>query len=363
MGLFDWFKDKINSPGKHFIYHAIDTEHTDTGTQTVSIQPNRDYFRLWLSEMYLKDDVRWFQEWYPAVHSLVKFTFGGKQVVVPYIGGTLNLEQVRTANNNVVQMTLPMTTLMPFNGGVVEITAGLLAMKGDNFLNNFIGVLGNFSTLLVVPQLSAALAIAGPIVSGIQTLIGNDKEGALKIGMNKGFGSEGGGGSNDLKSGYIAVIAAEADKIHTDRLWIVGDRLHYGDTLQDNKPLTGVTYMLFRIEGRSERDDWDALTSIAVPFNRAIEALGQQDLPTAQSQLHAAVVATLQSPDLTKADRSRVAKAIKAEFDQAKIDFGLNLTTAAGQTDLLTAVVKRAENADTALSQPPVTINQLFGSP
>lgn len=360
MGLWEWVTDKINSPGKHFIYHAIDAARTDTATQPVTIQPNRDYFRLWLSEMYLKDDVKWFQQWHPAVHSLVKFTFGGKQVVVPFIAGALNLEKVKTASSNVVQLDLPMTTLMPFNGGVVEITAGLLALKGDNALNNFIGVMGNFATLLVVPQLSAALAIAGPVANGIQTLLGNDQDGQLKLGMSKGFGADGGGGSNDLKSGYIAVIAGEEGDIDTDELWVAGGRLRRGDSLADSEPLTDFAYMLFRIEGRSERDDWGALTDIAEPLDKAVEALGKDDLTTADAQLKTAVAATLQSPDLTRADRSRVAKAIRDEYDQAKKDFGLGLTEKAQSNDLLTTIVGKAEDVDTALNQPEPTLAELF---
>jgi len=55
-------------------------------------------------------------------------------------------------------------------------------------------------------------------------------------------------------------------------LWVVNDRLRFGTSADNNKPLMGHTYMLFRIESREQRDDMDGLTDISRPFGDAINA-------------------------------------------------------------------------------------------
>jgi hypothetical protein len=363
MSLIDWFKDKIKHPSHKYIYHRLNpAQHVDVSAQPVTLEAGKHYFRLWLSEMYLTNDVEWFQKWHPALHSLIIFQFGSQKVEIPHIAGSLNLPDFKANNlERVLHLNYPMTTLMPFNGGVVEVAAGLLAMKGQNYLNNFIKVMGDFSNLLVVPQLSAALAIAGPVANGIQTLLGGAEDGRLELGLHQAFTGAGGGGAADMKSGYIAVIAGEETKIKKENLWVAGDRLRYGNSKENNQPLTGYTYMLFRIESRTERDDWSALSNIAEPFNKSIEALGQGEMEKAESLLRTTIVTALQSPDLTRADRSRVVKAMKEAYDQAKKDIGLGAVPS--EQLKLEKAMQKAVDVETALNEPEPTLEDLFGVP
>lgn len=363
MSLFDWFKDKIKSPSHKFIYHPIDpAHHVGTSAQPVPLEAGKHYFRLWLTEMYLRNDVEWFQKWHPALHSLVVFQFGTQNVEIPHVAGSLNLPDFKANNlEKVLHLNHRMTALMPFNGGVVEVAAGLLAMKGANYLNNFIKVMGDFSSLLVVPQLSAALAIAQPVANGIQTMLGGAEDGRLELGFHQAFTSAGGGGGNDLKSGYFVVIAGEETKIKRDELWVADDRLRRGKSKDDNQPLTGFSYMLFRIESRTERDDWEGLTNIAEPFKKSLEALGSLEAEKAEALLRAAIVAALQSPDLTRADRSRVVKAMKEDYDLRKKEFALG--AAPGEPVTLETAMRKAMDVDTALNQPEPTLEELFGQP
>lgn len=367
MSLLDWLKDKIEHPSHKMIYHTVDPTHAPgVDVQPVKMEAGKHYFRLWLAEMYLKNDTEWFQKWYPAVHSLISFQFGSQSVEIPHIAGSLNLKDFKANNlEKVLRLNYPMTTLMPFNGGVVELTAGLLAMKGGNSLNSFIKVMGDFANLLVVPQLSAALAIAGPVVNGIQTLLSGAEDGRLELGLHHAYTGAGGGGSNDFKSGYMIIIAGEEtnsagdkSKIMLKKLWVVGDQLRYGDTAASSQPLTGFTYMLFRIESRTERDDWAALTTIAAPFDNAVKALGDGEAQKAEALFKTAIVAALQSPDLTRADRSRVVKAMRESFDQAKNDIGLGAEP--GEALSLPVAMRRAVDVHTALNEPEPTLEELF---
>jgi len=358
MSLWDTITGWVRHDASKFLYVSIDPDHVqDAQYGTEPMEAGRNYFRMWLSEMYLKRDRDWFNSWHPAVHSLIRFQFGTQEVEIPHVAGPLKLKDVNENNlDRVIQLNYPMTTLMPFNGGVVEVLAGLLAMKGEAYLNRFIKVMGDFAGLLAVPQLSAALNVAGPVANGVQELLGVSN-GALHLGLHQAFTGRGGGGANELKAGYIAVILAEEGEVDKNRLWIVEDRLRYGASAASSAPFTGYAYMLFRIENREERDDWDSLTSIREPFDKAIEALLAQEEQRAESFLRTAITTALQSPDLTKADRRRVAKALKEEYNETQ-DLGLGAVPR--ELPNLEHAMQRAISVDEALALGEPTFEELF---
>ena len=120
--------------------------------------------------------------------------------------------------------------------------------------------------------------------------------------------------------------------------------------------------MLLRLEIRAERDDWDALTSIAEPFNKAFEALKQVDangnpkLADADVFIRTAALAAVTSTDLTDKDRIRVAKAIRDRYIAYKeAVFGAKALEKP-PAPALTEVA----HASRALDPTPVSIGDLF---
>jgi hypothetical protein len=200
MSLWDTVRAWVQRDAKKLAFMPIPDDHVDAQQPVGAIEARRHYFRLWLAEMHLKRDFEWFKTWYPVAHTLVRFQFGEQQVEVANVAGPLKLHGV-DANNleDVVKLNYPMTTLMPFRGGVVEIMAGLFAMKGSDFLQSFLGVMEEFSGLLVVPQLSAALKVAQPVVSGLEKLLGTT-DGQLHVGLHQAFAAQAGGGNLLLDS-------------------------------------------------------------------------------------------------------------------------------------------------------------------
>jgi hypothetical protein len=320
MSLLDTLKGWIQKDAVKYLVPRIPFDHVENPKYEDRIlRAQKDYCRLVLAEMHLKEGTSWFSTWYPVVHALVRFQFGGKTVDIPRVAGTsqiANLEKQDLSKR--VALNYPLTTTMPFSGGDVEIEAGLLAMQGSNDLKSLLKVLGDFSGLLAVPQLSAALAVAGPLANGLQNLLSGGN-GHLELGFHQTFANT--GGDSDLRPGYHAVLLVTEKQIDPKDLWVKGDRLHVGKTLASSEMLTGVTHMLLRLEGFSERDDWEALESINGPFEKAKEALANnsfQENDEYVTQLRAAQSAAVTSPDLTRADQVRIAKAIKDALEELK---------------------------------------------
>ncbi len=269
--------------------------------------------------MYLASDRQWFTTWHPAVHSLVRLQYGTKAVELPHIAGPLQLDGVNEQNlAKVVQLNHEMTGLLPYNGGSIEIVAGLLAIQGDNALPRLIGVLSSFGGMLQVPQLSAGLAIAGPLATGIQGLL-TGGSGELALGLHQTFTQSEGGGANEPVPGYFAVLLATGAALSPDALSVDSDRLRIGTNGTAPTPLSGIPYMLFRLDRLTERADWEGLQELVEPFDQATNALLVDQAPDrAEALARLGTALVLRSPDLTRADRVRVARKLKERYDYAK---------------------------------------------
>jgi hypothetical protein len=362
MGLWETITGLVKKDAKKYLYVPIPASHVAGAPQdNAPLEAGKNYFRLWVTEMYLKKERDWFKSWYPVVHSMIRFQFGSEVVEIPNIAGPMHLKGVTDSNlEHAIQLNYNLTTLMPYNGGIVEMAAGLLAMEGKNYLTSAIKVMGDLSGLLVVPQLSAALAIAKPIATGVQDLLSGGN-GEMALGLHQAFTSAGGGGANDLRAGYIAVLLADESKYDKNQFWVAEDRLRYGATQAASQPLTGVTHMLFRIESRTERDDWMGLATIVQARNEALKAIAEES-DQADTAIKRTMLLVRTSPDLTRADRKRIADALNSEFNEAK---GLPESVGAQPTfGALVAKHIQSVSADEALAQSEDPLEELahFGN-
>ncbi len=352
MGLWDTVEGWFKKEQKHFIHERI--EGSRVNGVTLPVEPAKaglHYFRLRLAQMFLNHKVAWFQSLYPAVHSLVRLSFGNQQVEIPNVADSTRLG-IRPAGGqgDIVIGGLPLTPTLPFNGGMVSIHAGLVALTGENYLNGFLKTLGSFAALLTVPQLSAALAVAQPLALGIQELF-SAGNGRLHLGLMQSFDAK------DLRNGYIALVRAGDGEIDRSKLRVSGDVLFLGE-----KPLTGFDYLLLKIEVFTSRDDADQLTSIATPFGEAKDALAKNDVATADECLRRAILAALRAPELTEAHRRSVVTGLKARYKEAK---ELLSTSGFGPGDgpSLQGVLDQAETPEAAFALGPITFEEALGLP
>jgi hypothetical protein len=136
----------------------------------------------------------------------------------------------------------------------------------------------------------------------------NASNGGVHLAVHQAFSAPGQG--NSLVPGYFAVILATTNDVDSAKLSV-----KEGQLFHNGKPFTGFDYMLYRMEGRAERDDW-RLKNIQEPLDKAIEALIQGEAEKADAFKRLALIAAMQSPDLAVHDRRRVVLAIKQELDQ-----------------------------------------------
>jgi hypothetical protein len=312
-----------------------------------ALVPMKSYFRIFIAEMFLAESSKWFTEWYPSVTGTVKLKYANQDVSLNAI-----TEAPKSAASKGVKLNYRLMDLTPFNGGVVEIAAALLAMPGNNLLSAAVGTLSDFSSLIAAP-LGPAIPIAQKVQTGIQKFL-DDANGGVHLGLHQTFTSAGGDGANPLVPGYLAVVLAPAKDLAKERLSVKDNQLHYppraGAAAQ---PLAGYDYMLLRIEGRSERDDW-RLKDISDPLGKATAALLKGDDEEAEAFRVMAITAAWQSDDLAVGDRRRVVQAIKAELEAVTKEG----KGAVGDEPRSLADIVKIHAIDTKLANklPPITL-------
>lgn len=326
MNLIDWFKNRWKSEAEHSTYKFIESPHVQGRTMFATpALSGEHYFQITLAEMFLKNDRKWFTEYSPAVYSVVTLKFGDKIETLSHVAGPSGLKDLKADSVNAgVTINYPLIPLTPFNGGTVQIEAGLVALPGKNDVKRLLKVLTDVSKSLAVPQLSVALTFAQPLVDGITELVGADTT-RLVLRLHDAFNQ-----GKPIASRYLVSINAPDATLDEEQMWVKGDRLYYGPNQAGAQGLKGYDYALFRVDVVDERDDYGALSAIDGPYQSAIDALGQalqepdlakrkEKLDEATRLLGAAKVAVYKSKELTfKTGRRQAIQALQKGFDEAK---------------------------------------------
>lgn len=349
-GLSDTIKGLWSREAPHYVVRDVPraavAPAADTGEPCVA---GAHYFRLWLAEMRLSRDREWFTSRQPVVHSLVRLRFGDQELELPRVSGPLAIPALDAAHlGDVIQLDHPLTPLLPYNGGTVELSAGLIALEGASVIRDFVTAVDAISQVLVQPPLSGVLAAVTPITRAVQALLGASS-GRQHLGIHLGYAGD--QPPHALHAGYIAIVRRDAREVEAGSLSVSEGRLRY-----EGAALSGADYLLFRVERLAERDDWDRLSSIARPFNEALAALGHGNAPLADALVRRAVLEAFTSPDLTRTDRPRVAAEVKRSYQDAR-NAGLGLAHVAVS---LSDVMSTAPPPDTFRRAQPATLDSLL---
>jgi hypothetical protein len=350
--LWNSLKSWKDQNAKHYVYVRVNADHTDVPGESAALQPYQSYFRLFLKEMYLTKSRAWFTDWYPAVTSLIQLKFADREGV--RLSSVAQPPEGQLSEGIFVNYRL--SELLPYNGGVVEVDAGLMALKGANHLAPAIKILQSFSGLIAAP-LAPVLPIAEKVAAGVQELM-DATNGQVHLSLHDTFTADGGGGTT-MRPGYFAVVLASEDDVKASQLSVRDSRLYRAVNGGQAKPLTGYDYLLFYLEGRIERDDW-RLKNIQEPLEGAVAAYATGEQEKGDTLRKVALLAAFTSPDLTVADRKRVALAIKQELDEAK---SLGLGATGGEPrELKEVMAARAISRAQAANTPDISLDELFAA-
>jgi hypothetical protein len=269
------------------------------------LQPYAGYIRVWLAEGFLSKQKTWGNQHFPALHGGVSLNFLGNQAAAftrferPPDGWT----------TPGAQLDFAITPLVPFNGGTVEIEAALYQATVGGPIATGVALAGNLASLMG-PPLASAAAIADKLSNGLDAILaetGNKPLLALHWTMVSPAGA-----TNMVRQGHLAVIGQAEDTLG-GRLSIRDGRLHL-DRGAGPALLTGVDYLVVRVECRKERDDW-RLPELDQVIRDAGDAFIRGQTDTFEDRRKDAIARAWNSSDLSPIDRKRVALLVRDELD------------------------------------------------
>ena len=283
--------------------HVTVTFLPDDGAEPVV--PNAGYTRLWLSEGFLAQQRTWGANQFPALHGGVRLSFAGSPPS-PFSTFTRPPQEWAVPG---AQLDFPLTTLLPFTGGTVEMQAALYRASNGGPLGTAIQLVTGLGSLLG-PPLATAAAIAGKLSDALDGVLAGAGEQPV-LGVHWTVIAPGGGGQV-LRPGHLVVLNRPAAELDGSPI-MDGGRLHLATRRGPALP-TGVDYLVLRVECRTERDDW-RLPELDELIRAAGEAFirGHQD--TYADRRAEALVRAWNNTDLVAADRKRVALLVKEELD------------------------------------------------
>ncbi|HWU91142.1 MAG TPA: hypothetical protein VN253_27940 [Kofleriaceae bacterium] len=343
-------RDKITSwfqqDGVHFVAHAIPKHLVDVAYDDGPIAADRGYLRVWLVDMFLAQSRRWFQDWQPAVQGRVKLTFADQSVELMRLAAPSS-DKFKTGQSVVSNYVL--LDLVPFRGGLVEIEAALLALKGADHLGAVVSILAGFADL-VVPPIVNTIEIATKVKEAITKLFADSDE--VHLAAHNTFG--GTGGANQLRAGYLAVLRGTDQDIDRTKLCIKNDKLCLGDPASAT-PLTGIDYMLLRFETAPTRDDFQHFSDLAQLRQDAIHGYLTGDTAKGDAFVASAIARIATHPDLINADRRALAKLVRDEMAEYK-DGGR-----AASPDELRTWAQLVGTLERTADHSPVSLGELLG--
>jgi hypothetical protein len=310
--------EKVRRTGQRearaFVFQEIPSAGADPGAPQPALVPEQDYFRVWLCEMFLGTRSTLAADWLPAAHARVAVTRPGWPPLE--YSKVLRPEPGYLAQG--VQLNYPLTDLIPFNGGVVEVEAALVAWQQANRIDAAVELLKAVSAV-PIPPAAAALAIATQVTTAARDLV-QKGDGAVHLDLHQSFtaSDNGAGGKpepeNALRPTYLAVLLADESQVSPGTLRVVDSQLHQVGADGQVRHLLGWDFLLLRVEGRATVETfW--LPEMEELLDKAIAALEAGSPTVAANYRSAAIAAAWRSPLFTWTDRDRIIDAIKARFD------------------------------------------------
>ncbi len=360
MPLWDFIKDLFSSPTIAQIAAPIPYSRSTKPDPGRTLTAGRSYFRLRLADMALAQSEWALKKWYPAVQTVVRARFGDTpQIEIPGIVDSSRLFQNQGGKSDVIVHNALLAPTIPFNGGDLSVSAGLMSVEGADYLGDMLGALGGLASILAVPQLSAAMNIAQPLGTAIQAVFKGGR-GKFHLSTLNAFGA------TQMKGGYLALVRASESTIDPTKLVVVDAQLRLGTapTTAASSPLQGFDYILLECEVFEERDDWDSFKAINEPFQLALDALAEPSanaeaekakIKLAEDRLLPALRAVQKTPELTQADRRRVIDVLKDRFAQGKQDLNVKGLYANSQLTLAQLIKQSPIDIAEAVRRGPIT--------
>lgn len=328
--------------GTRKFYRAVPDDHIwEDHNKPSAIIQNKSYFKISLSEMFLKNKANYIAGFVPMTVAVNRFNYNGRPHDIPVLVGNQLLNSIEryVRDQHIEFRNMPIVGPVPYTGDDVGLFIGLYRVQVDNLSKKLFNLTERIISAFDLSCLSGYLKIAEKVGDGLVDLIGLSAI-QMRFGTMDTF-SGNRLGHNPLRSGYLLFINCPEKKININDLWVRNGRLLEGADCAKAVPFAGHDFCLVRVEHMESRQDLDIF-----PFHELYRnckaKIWEGNLPEAQRLFLSLMRDLSGSPDLIPEDQTNLMKTYLVNYQQEKENF----TSIAGQLTGVESPPTRGAEAD-----------------
>lgn len=315
MPLIDYVKRILKSKAKEFeLFEIPKGNFIEQAPPSGIFEAGKKYFEVVIHTIFLENQREYWSEYYPLGVTLIQSIYDGFREEIPFVIGPQllgKMEQVKVGDH-IIYRNVRVAGPQPYNGDWVDLFIGLWRCPKKNIAKEVISFAETIGGAIHTPQLGASLAVAKPLVKGLETLLGIDKL-ELRIGYFVGYTTS---GPSRFRPSYFTMIRdSQVDKT---KFWVKEDRLHYGKIAKSAKPYVDADYILFSIRCMDKREDISTFPFYKY-YTKAVQKVWEKKNAEADVLLSRFLTELAISPDFTFQHRFTLVESYKFLLETEKI--------------------------------------------
>lgn len=165
---------------------------------------------------------------------------------------------------NVLQIDKTIFGPIPYIGTKIGFETGVFAVKHADLAAPFLSSLTELATVAGVGLVGAAQPFIGPIKNGIELLTGTKDATSLEIALSREL--------QPPQTGWYVLIRVPVSISNTARYSVHATNF---ELLDNGKPVSGVPYLVFSIDGETVRADWAQIPDLKAAYAEFIKAVDE----------------------------------------------------------------------------------------
>lgn len=282
------------------------------------------YFEIRLSQMYLRDAREYWREFVPLGSILTEFLYDGERRVVPTVVGPALLKAVAEAkeDDRVEYLNTRVAGPYPYEGDDLTLFVGLFRIETTNWAAAALSMLETVAKVFDTTKLSASISVAGPLVEGVEGLLGMD-EVEMRMGKRHAYESAADGGAVGaqvpetlLAPAYEVLInRAELYEDERRRFWVKNGRLHVGASKDKLSPYGDADFALYRLQPLTSRDDYTTFDFERIHWKKVENHIWEGRAEEAQKAFRLLAVNLVECPDIVRPHRNALLRMYKQRME------------------------------------------------
>jgi hypothetical protein len=292
------FATLLSATPQSFTFQTLAPDQVPDGSIAEPLRRDECYLNIFIQSLRIPKVREFTTRYYGAVYSYVSAErLGGEKIHLQAVAIPNNLKDIDPeAADLIVSTNLRVVGPVPYRGGDIGIELGLVAVKSGDFASSYLQLVEDIAKTAGVGLVQTAMPFARLLERGIGLLMGTGANVKLLLGLAKTI--------EEPCSGTSVIIGTDPKNLEVGKLKIRKDDRKL--LAPDGTEFMSAPYLVFRITGTKERDDWANIEYLRTAYEAVSSAVNKKRQTEATAALEQFRLNALLSPDLLTTDANRL---------------------------------------------------------